>query len=88
MNHIDGKTFGDGDTVTLDDCTFTNCTFRGCAIVYNGGVTQWSNCQFDTCQIILGDAANRTKLVLEGFGFKIIPPQGGFEAKLTSSAIH
>jgi hypothetical protein len=37
------------------------------------------NCHFDSCRLIFGEAANRTKQVMEGFKFRIIAPQGGFE---------
>jgi hypothetical protein len=88
MKHVNGESFRSGDTVTLDDCLFSGCSFVGCTIVYNGGMTQWSNCHFDSCAFILGEAANRTKMVIEALGFKVTPPTGGVEVKMTSPAIH
>jgi len=86
MNQVNGKSFGSEDTVTLDNFTFTSCSFRGCTIIYHGGITQWSNCHFDSFNLVLGDAAHRTKKIMEALGFKIVPASG-FELNSTSSTI-
>lgn len=87
MKPIKNKSFGRDDVVIMDDKGFEGCSFVDCTLIYNGGMTQWSNCHFDTCRIVLGEAANRTEQVLKGFGFKIIPPSGGFEI-VASTKIH
>jgi hypothetical protein len=87
MERIENKSFGRQDVVILDDKSFLGCSFVGCTIVYNGGLTEWNNCHFDTCRLTLGEAANRTKQVLEGLGFSVVPPSGGFEISM-SRTIH
>ena len=87
MEPVKNKSFSRGDVVILDGKSFDGCSFSECTLVYNGGTTQWSNCKFNSCRILLGEAASRTEQVLKGFGFRIIPPQGGFEI-VSSTTIH
>jgi len=79
MENVEDKAFGAQDVIVFDNKSFLRCSFVRCTIVYSGGVTKWHSCHFDTCRIVLKDAANRTKEVLEGFGFKISPPNSGYE---------
>lgn len=73
MVHVNGKTFGAGEFVQMDDNYFTNCRFNdGCTIIYTGGDFEWTNCQFGKISISFAGAAQRALKFASHFG--IVPP--------------
>jgi len=54
--------------VVLDGGVFIDCTFRNCSLEYSGGDTYVQNCHGENCQFVWRDAAQRTVILLQGFG--------------------
>ena len=69
-----GQTFI-GTKVTLDNTRFENCVFKNCDIMYLGGPAETSSCYFENVQWIFEGAAGTIVTVMQGLGWKIIPPQ-------------
>ena len=61
--------------VTLDNNRFENCTFRNCDIIYAGGPTETSTCYFENVRWIFEGVAGTVVHVMQGLGWKILPPQ-------------
>ena len=40
---VDGRTFGPGEIVTMDNRLFQNCVFDDCTLVYAGGGFGWDD---------------------------------------------
>ena len=68
MVHVNGKTFGAGEFVIMDDSYFTNCSFDGCTIIFSGGDSEWANCAFGQINISFAGAAQRTLNFARHFG--------------------
>ena len=65
------------ETVRLDDKLFVNCKFEDCLLCYRGARCEWEHTRFSNCRGLLDGAANNTVQVLQGLGFKIMPPVSG-----------
>jgi hypothetical protein len=71
---VRGQAFS-GTKVNLDNTRFENCTFKNCDITYNGGPAETSACYFENVRWIFEGHAGNVVTVMQGLGWKIIPPQ-------------
>ena len=68
MDYVD-RVFDNGETVVLDDNSFTNCTFRDAVLNYAGRSLQMSNCNFERFSMQFGgDLANGLFALHQLFG--------------------
>ena len=65
------------ETVRLDGKLFVNCAFEDCLLCYSGEQCEWAHTRFSNCRVVLDGAANNPAQVLQGLGFKIMPPVSG-----------
>jgi hypothetical protein len=65
------------ETVRLDGKLFVNCIFEDCMLCYSGERCEWEHTRFSNCRVLLDGGANNTIQVLQGLGFKIMPPVSG-----------
>ena len=68
------KEVASGQNINLDDKHFMNCRFKECKLTYSGGDFMSTETAFENCQILLAGAAQRTAVLLTGFG--VIAPGG------------
>jgi hypothetical protein len=76
LDRIENKVFRD-ETVRLDGRLFLNCSFEDCLLCDGGEPCEWENTRFSNCRFVLDGLANNTVQVLQGFGFRIVPPELG-----------
>lgn len=82
MQHLIGVSQR-GGTVTIDDKFFTDCSFVGCTLIYTGADFDWKNTVWDDCDLLLAGPAQRTRGILEKFGYSlqkashVVPPSSG-----------
>jgi len=65
------------ETVRLDGTLFLNCSFEDCLLCDGGERREWEHTRFSNCRVLLDGAANNTIQVLQGLGFKVMPPVSG-----------
>ncbi len=63
-----------GKKITLDGNRFEDCIFKDCNIVYTGGPAETSSCYFENVRWIFEGAAGTIVTVMQGLGWKILPP--------------
>jgi hypothetical protein len=73
MDEIRDKSFRN-ETVRLDGMLFVNCSFEDCLLHYGGGRCEWEATRFSNCRVVLDGRANNTVQILQGLGFKVVPP--------------
>lgn len=73
MEEVKAKVYRQ-ETVRLDGKLFIDCAFEDCLLCYGGERCEWEHTRFSNCRVLLDGAANNTAQVLQGLGFKIMPP--------------
>lgn len=68
-----GQTFV-ATKVTLDNTRFEDCIFKNCDITYSGGPAETSSCYFENVRWIFEGAAGTIVTVMQGLGWRILPP--------------
>jgi hypothetical protein len=63
-----------GQKVSPHGNRFENCTFKDCDILYSGGSAETSSCYFKNVRWIFEGAAGTIVTVMQGLGWKILPP--------------
>jgi hypothetical protein len=79
MEEVKGKVYRQ-ETVRLDGKLFLNCSFDDCLLCYGGDRGEWEHTRFANCRVLLDGPANNTIQVLQGLGFKVVPPPGKDQA--------
>lgn len=62
------------ETVRIDGRRFLKCSFEDCLLHYGGEPCEWEDTTFLNCRVFLDNSAAYAVQVLEGLGFRIIPP--------------
>lgn len=58
----------------MDGKRFLNCSFEDCLLHYGGEPCEWEDTRFSNCRVVLDNSAACAVQVLEGLGFRVIPP--------------
>jgi hypothetical protein len=73
LKRTENKTFGPTDIVVLDGNHFVGCTFDGCEVAFHGGEFAHEGTTIGRpCNLTFHDAAHRTVLALNWFGYKVL----------------
>jgi hypothetical protein len=76
MEEVKAKVYRQ-ETVRLDGKLFLDCAFEDCLLCYGGERCEWEHTRFSNCRVMLDGPANNTIQVLQGLGFKVVPPATG-----------